>query len=161
MRNLLLALALLSIAGAQTVPENLRPSRSGRAVWIASIAALTAANIADAHTSWNKTEANRLLAGKDGNFGTRGAAMVAGANAIKIHGDYVPVRAEVIQIENLSAHADANEILGWLSNFQAPPKKIFITHGEADAADALRVRIEERLKWTCCVPEYLQEETLE
>ena|SRR5690242_17321061 len=82
MRNLLLALALLSIAGAQTVPENLRPSRSGRAVWIASIAALTAANIADAHTSWNKTEANRLLAGKDGNFGTRGAAIKGGVNGL-------------------------------------------------------------------------------
>lgn len=93
--------------------------------------------------------------------GTRGAAMVAGAGAVKIHGEYVPVRAEVIQIENLSAHADADEVLAWLAGFQAPPKDTFITHGEADAAEALRVRIGERLGWRCCVPEYLQQETLD
>ena len=87
--------------------------------------------------------------------GTRGAAMVAGADAIKIHGEYVPVRAQVVQIENLSAHADSEEILDWLSHFQAPPKKTFITHGEPEAADALRKRIEERFGWQCDVPEYL------
>ena len=93
--------------------------------------------------------------------GTRGAAMVGGATSVKIHGEYVPVRAKVIQMENLSAHADADEILGWLGGFKKPPKMTFITHGEADAADALRVRINERLKWNCCVPEYLQEVTLD
>jgi metallo-beta-lactamase family protein len=93
--------------------------------------------------------------------GTRGAAMVGGANAVKIHGEYIPVRAEVIQIENLSAHADAGEVLDWLRGFRAPPKKTFITHGEADAAEALRVSIGEQLRWQCCVPEYLQEEYLD
>ncbi|HJV52255.1 MAG TPA: MBL fold metallo-hydrolase [Noviherbaspirillum sp.] len=87
--------------------------------------------------------------------GTRGAAMVAGADAVKIHGEYVPVRAQVKQIENLSAHADSEEILDWLSHFQRPPRKTFITHGEPDAADALRMRIEERFGWQCEVPEYL------
>lgn len=87
--------------------------------------------------------------------GTRGAAMVAGAEAIKIHGEYVPVRAQVTQIENLSAHADGDEILDWLSHFKSPPRKTFITHGEPDAADELRKRIEERLRWNCEVPEYL------
>ncbi|KIF79897.1 MBL fold metallo-hydrolase RNA specificity domain-containing protein [Noviherbaspirillum autotrophicum] len=87
--------------------------------------------------------------------GTRGAAMVAGAEAVKIHGEYVPVRAQVVQIENLSAHADGEEILDWLSHFQSPPRKTFITHGEPDAADTLRKSIEERLHWQCEVPEYL------
>lgn len=88
--------------------------------------------------------------------GTRGAAMVAGADSVKIHGEIVPVRANVVQIGNLSAHADADEILGWMSRFSAPPKKTFITHGEPDAADALSQRIESELRWNCAVPEYLE-----
>ena len=89
--------------------------------------------------------------------GTRGASMIAGVDAIKIHGEYVPLRAEVKQIDNLSAHADRGEIIGWLSHFSAPPKQMFITHGEPDAADALRKSIEETLHWPCRVPDYLEE----
>lgn len=86
--------------------------------------------------------------------GTRGAAMLDGAGAIKIHGDYVPVRAEVVSMDNLSAHADYVEILGWLEHFEASPRKTFITHGEPGAADALRRRIEENLGWHTVMPEY-------
>ncbi len=93
--------------------------------------------------------------------GTRGAAMLAGAEAVKIHGEYVPVRAEVALIDNLSAHADAQEILEWLAGFKAPPRRTFVTHGEPAAADALRQRIEEQLRWRCEVPDYLQTVTLD
>jgi metallo-beta-lactamase family protein len=88
--------------------------------------------------------------------GTRGAAMLEGVDAIKIHGEYVPLRAQVVQIHNLSAHADGDEILQWLRNFRAPPRCTFLTHGEPSAADALRHRIEEELKWNCRVPDYLE-----
>jgi metallo-beta-lactamase family protein len=44
--------------------------------------------------------------------------MLAGAQAIKIHGQYVSVRAEVSNLDMLSAHADADEILRWLSGYQ-------------------------------------------
>jgi metallo-beta-lactamase family protein len=88
--------------------------------------------------------------------GTRGAAMLDGAREIKIHGEYVPVRAEVAIIDNLSAHADANEIMAWLKHFQNPPKQTFIVHGEPVAADALRLRIEEQLGWDVYVPDYLE-----
>lgn len=88
--------------------------------------------------------------------GARGAAMLAGAPAVKIHGEYVPVRAQVACLDNLSSHADAGEILAWLGGFQRPPARTFITHGEPAAADALRMRIEEQLRWRCDVPEYLE-----
>lgn len=88
--------------------------------------------------------------------GTRGAAMLNGAETIKIHGEYVPVRAEIANIDSLSAHADYAEILDWLSHFQAPPRQTFITHGEPQAADALRHRIEEKLGWRTVVPDYLE-----
>jgi metallo-beta-lactamase family protein len=93
--------------------------------------------------------------------GTRGAAMVAGASTIRIHGEEIPVRAEVSVIENLSAHADAGEIMGWLKGFSKPPRQTFITHGEPAASDALRQRIERELGWSCRVPEYLETAVLD
>ena len=92
--------------------------------------------------------------------GTRGAAMVHGAVSVKIHGAYVPVRAEVVLLENMSAHADSTEILEWLGHFEAPPRQTFVTHGEAAASDALRHRIEEQRGWECRVPEYRETVTL-
>ena len=88
--------------------------------------------------------------------GTRGAAMMAGAESVKIHGEYVPVRAEVSNLDMLSAHADADEILRWLRGFKAAPRMTFITHGEPAASDALRHRIEEELGWPCLVPDHGQ-----
>src|SRR5690606_25627902 len=70
--------------------------------------------------------------------GTRGAEMLAGAREIKIHGQRVPVRAEVDSLDMLSAHGDRDEILRWLGGFEEPPHRTFLVHGEADAADALR-----------------------
>ncbi len=92
--------------------------------------------------------------------GTRGAAMVAGAESVKIHGGYVPILAEVKNLRMLSAHADRPEILSWLRNFERPPRRTFITHGEPVASDALRLAIEERFKWATHVPEHLERTTL-
>ena len=84
--------------------------------------------------------------------GTRGAAMMAGARAIRIHGEDFPVRAEVRNISALSAHADAEEILAWLRTAKSAPSMTFITHGEPAASDALRSRIERELGWSATVP---------
>jgi metallo-beta-lactamase family protein len=92
--------------------------------------------------------------------GTRGADMVGGAESVKIHGEFVPVRAEVVAVHSLSAHADAGEIMGWLANFRTPPRRTFITHGEPGASDALRKRIEQELGWRCLVPAYRDEVVL-
>lgn len=89
--------------------------------------------------------------------GTRGAAMTSGAKAVKIHGAYVPIHAEVHNLHMLSAHADADEIMGWLRHFEAPPHRTFVSHGEPAASDALRHRIEEELGWSCSVAEYREE----
>ncbi|GHC85799.1 MBL fold metallo-hydrolase [Pseudorhodoferax aquiterrae] len=91
--------------------------------------------------------------------GTRGAAMIAGAQAIKIHGAYVPVRAEVANLESLSAHADREQLLTWLGA-QGKPRRVFVTHGDPVAADALRLAIEERYGWPCTVPDYLESREL-
>ena len=89
--------------------------------------------------------------------GTRGARLVHGAREIKIHGQMWPVRAQVEELHNISAHADYSEILDWLGHFQAPPRQTFITHGEPNAAAALKLKIENQLGWKTVVPNYLQE----
>jgi len=86
--------------------------------------------------------------------GTRGAALVAGARIVRIHGQEYEVRAEVGQLEASSAHADADELLAWMRQFRAPPRRVFVTHGEPGASDALRYRIEHELGWPAVVPEH-------
>ncbi len=88
--------------------------------------------------------------------GTRGAQLAAGAQQIKIHGHYVPVHAEVVQMHQLSAHADREGLLDWLDGFREPPRTIFVTHGEDAASDALRLAIKERTGAHVIVPEHLQ-----
>lgn len=95
--------------------------------------------------------------------GTRGAKILAGDPFVRIHGEDVPVRAEVASIDGLSAHADAGEIIAWLQACSPDqvPRRTFITHGEPAAADGLRMRIEKQLGWTCHVPDYLETVTLD
>jgi metallo-beta-lactamase family protein len=95
-----------------------------------------------------------LLAGFQAG-GTRGAALAAGAQTIRIHRQDIPVRAEVAQIDSLSGHADAAELQAWLAGLPRPPRRTFVTHGEPAAADAMRIRLERNLHWDTCVPEHL------
>lgn len=92
--------------------------------------------------------------------GTRGADMTNGKKEIKIFGETTPINADIHVLSNMSAHADYDEILQWLSNFNHHPRKVFITHGEPEAAQSLKEKIEERYKWNCLIPEYLQAESL-
>lgn len=93
--------------------------------------------------------------------GTRGDAIVKGAKETLIYGENVPIKAEVITLKSLSAHADYEEILSWLSHFKKPPKKVFLIHGEIESSIHLKTLIEEKLAWTCIIPDYLQVENLD
>jgi metallo-beta-lactamase family protein len=87
--------------------------------------------------------------------GTRGGKLVGGASEVKIHGEYVPVRAEVSQIEGFSGHADADGLMAWMRGFETAPRQTFVVHGEPEAADTLRLRIKDELMWKVQVPEHL------
>jgi len=86
--------------------------------------------------------------------GSRGARLVAGATEVKIHGEYVPVRAQVSQLEGFSGHADSDELMDWMRALRKPPRQTFVVHGEPDAADALRIRIKDQLGWPVRVPQH-------
>jgi metallo-beta-lactamase family protein len=87
---------------------------------------------------------------------SRGRALEDGAKYVRIHGEDVPVRAEVVNIGQLSAHAGKSELLRWLSSFQAPPRQTFLVHGEPVALDALRAAITSQFHWPVTIPAYLQ-----
>jgi metallo-beta-lactamase family protein len=86
--------------------------------------------------------------------GTRGAKLAAGDKTLRVFGQDIPVKAEVVQLESASAHADANELLQWLRQCPTTPQQIYVVHGEREAADTLRWRIEHELKWPALVPEH-------
>ncbi|WP_426303268.1 MBL fold metallo-hydrolase RNA specificity domain-containing protein [Arthrobacter sp. R-11] len=88
--------------------------------------------------------------------GTRGAALAAGSRELRIYGQDVEIRAEVVQLEGFSAHADADGIIRWMRTAPRAPRMTYVTHGEPDASDALRTRIKRELGWNARVPEYLE-----
>jgi len=88
--------------------------------------------------------------------GTLGRALQEGAQYVRIHGQEVPVRAEVVVLDQLSAHAGRSELLRWLSGFTAPPRQTFLVHGEHSGLEGLRAGIAGRFHWPVTVPAYLQ-----
>ncbi|MFT7580210.1 MAG: metallo-beta-lactamase family protein [Myxococcota bacterium] len=84
--------------------------------------------------------------------GTRGRSLVDGADDVKIHGAYVPVRARMVQVDGLSAHADYHEMIEWLARSPMKPRRVFVTHGEPAQADAFRRRLTDTFGWNAVVP---------
>ncbi|XTR52454.1 MBL fold metallo-hydrolase RNA specificity domain-containing protein [Pseudarthrobacter sp. So.54] len=76
--------------------------------------------------------------------------------ALRIYGEDIKIRAEVVQMENLSAHADGDGLMAWMKAAERAPRMTYITHGEPDASDALRLRIKRELGWRTRVPEHLE-----
>ena len=89
--------------------------------------------------------------------GTRGRKMLEGAPEIKIHGKYYQVKAKVLEIQGMSAHADQEGLLNWLSELENKPEKVFLVHGENQPADELRLKIKERYGFACTVPLLFQQ----
>lgn len=80
--------------------------------------------------------------------GTRGRALLNHTHELKIHGQYYPVVAKVLEIEGLSAHADQSELITWLKQFHNSISGVYLVHGEPCAQDSLRVKILAELKLT-------------
>jgi len=86
--------------------------------------------------------------------GTRGRQLLEGARVLKMHGRYVPVKAEIVQIPEFSVHADGDEVVSWLRGLPAEPRTVYVIHGEPAASDALATRIADELGWCAVVPRY-------
>jgi metallo-beta-lactamase family protein len=88
--------------------------------------------------------------------GTRGRLLIEGAPTTRIHGQDVPVAADIKIVDFMSAHADANEILQWLRAFTRPPVLTCLVHGEPAPMDELKARIEAELRWPVRTPAHLE-----
>lgn len=84
--------------------------------------------------------------------GTRGRDLLEGARHVKMHGRYVPVRAEIVQIPDFSVHADADELTAWVGSAPTLPRTVYVVHGEPHAAAALARRLEDELGVCAVVP---------
>jgi metallo-beta-lactamase family protein len=85
--------------------------------------------------------------------GTPGRMLADGAREVKIHGQYVAVRAEIVEVEAFSVHADASELIGWLKSSRTKPMQVFVNHGEPEASRALANRIREEWDIAVVVPQ--------
>ncbi|MBE9665705.1 MBL fold metallo-hydrolase RNA specificity domain-containing protein [Mucilaginibacter boryungensis] len=92
--------------------------------------------------------------------GTRGRALLNRTHEIKIHGKYYPAKAQIKEIEGLSAHADQRELLNWLGQFKVKSPKVYLVHGEPCAQDALRIKINDDLNLKAVLMKEFQKELL-
>jgi metallo-beta-lactamase family protein len=87
--------------------------------------------------------------------GTRGRRLLNGEKELKIHGQMIPVEADIRVVSGFSAHADWTETLRWMEGFESPPRQTLLVHGEPSALQALKNRVEAR-GWKAAVPQYLE-----
>lgn len=130
--------------------------RDGPFIVISASGMLTGGRVLHHLASFGPHEKNAIVLGGFQAGGTRGAALVRGDRTLRIFGRDVSIRAEVVQIEGMSGHADAEELLAWLGEARAPDMT-YVTHGEPDSADALRFRIDHELGWSVRVSEHLEQ----
>jgi metallo-beta-lactamase family protein len=85
--------------------------------------------------------------------GTKGRRLVEGEKEVKIHGEWIPVKAHVTQVSGLSAHADAGELLAWLSRREKEPEQVYLIHGEPAAQEAFAERLHKEFGWDAAIPD--------
>jgi metallo-beta-lactamase family protein len=88
--------------------------------------------------------------------GTRGRTLSEGAKQVKLHGHFIPVAARIERLDSMSAHADAGEIMRWLSGFSSPPSMTYLVHGEPSGLAALSARIVNERGWPVHIAGHLE-----
>jgi len=140
-----------------SVEESMRISDPGRPSIVISASGMATGGRVLYHLA-------RLLPGKRNTVvlpgfqvpGTRGRALLDGARTVKIHGRYVPVRAQIAGLSEFSAHADSDELIAWLKSAPQAPDTVHVVHGEDHARAELVRRIDDELGWTAVAPTYLE-----
>jgi metallo-beta-lactamase family protein len=154
--------ALRSVEPVETADESkVLNRRRGPMIIIAGAGMITGGRILHHLRAFGDDPRTTILLAGHQAAGTRGAQLLAGARSLRIHGRDVPIRAEVARLEGLSGHADQPELLQWLASAPAPPRSVYLVHGEPEPLDALRQRIEHSLRIPAHVAEHEQSISLE
>lgn len=133
----------VNVEFADTVEQSKRiNSLSGPRIILASSGMLTGGRVLHHLERLGPDERNLIVLAGYQAAGTRGQLLQQGARSVRLHGRDVPIRARVMSIQGMSAHADVNELVRWLRSSPAPPPSAFLTHGEPEAAAALKQRLD-------------------
>jgi metallo-beta-lactamase family protein len=92
---------------------------------------------------------------------TLGRTILERAKQVRILGQQCVVRAKIQKINGFSAHADRDELARWLSYLRHPPRQVFVTHGEPEAATGFASWLREKMGWNVSVASYLEDVELE
>ncbi|GAB3749999.1 MBL fold metallo-hydrolase RNA specificity domain-containing protein [Lysobacter olei] len=130
--------------------------RRGPMIIISASGMATGGRVLHHLEAFGPDERNAILLSGYQAGGTRGAKLASGARTLRMFGREITIRAEVVQLEGFSGHADAGELLDWMRTAPSAPRMVYVTHGEPDAADVLRGRIEHELGWRARAPEHLE-----
>jgi metallo-beta-lactamase family protein len=147
------ALAALDVRGVSDAAGSMRLNQPGSPCIVVSASGMATGGRVIHHLAHQLPDPRNtvVLTGYQA-VGTRGRQLLEGAQQVKIHGRYVPVRAEIVDDADFSVHADADEILAWLASAPAAPDVAYVVHGEATSSAALADRIREELGWVAVVP---------
>lgn len=102
------------------------------------------------HNLW-RPESTVIFAGYQAE-GTLGRRLIEGEKLVRIHGEQIEVKAQIITLSGYSAHGDYNELSRWLSGFKQLPQKLFLTHGEDDARAAFAATVRQRFGLIAEIP---------
>ena len=127
-------------------------SEKGNKIVIAASGMMTGGRVLEYLKNYIGDKQNTILLVGYQAEGTRGRALRNRAHEIKMYGKYYEVKARVKEISSLSAHADQKEMLEWLIQFKKKPQKIFLVHGEPQAQEIFRVKIQDELKIEVIIP---------
>ena len=127
--------------------------RRGPMIIVAGAGMLTGGRILHHLRAFGNDHRNTILLAGYQAPGTRGDALLRGERALRMHGGLVPIRAEVVQLDGFSGHADQVELMAWLRAFPERPREVFLAHGEPVSLDTLRQRIQSELSLRATVAE--------
>ena len=142
-----------SVKLVRTVQESMElTGRSGPMVVLSASGMLTGGRVLHHLMQVGRDHRSTILLAGFQAAGTRGQQLQHGATSLRIYGQTIPIRADVVSLESVSAHADADGLMAWLASVPSAPSMVSVVHGEASAADTLRHRITTELGWDAWVP---------
>ncbi|WP_395659619.1 MBL fold metallo-hydrolase RNA specificity domain-containing protein [Nocardioides sp.] len=152
-RDLLVALEELHVRPVTEAADSIRLNRPGAPCIVVSASGMATGGRVVHHLAEQLPDSRNcvVLTGYQA-VGTRGRQLLDGAKQVKIHGRYVPVRAEIVDDQDFSVHADGDELLAWLATAPEPPRTVYVVHGEEQGSARLAARISDELGWTAVVP---------
>jgi metallo-beta-lactamase family protein len=132
----------------QTVEDSMAINRISRGAVVLSASGMCDAGRIKHHLRHNlpRAECAVVITGFQA-VGTLGRKLVDGASSVRLFREDVEVRASIHTIGGLSAHADQAALIAWLRNFESPPARAFVVHGERATAEGFAARIRDTLHW--------------